>query len=48
MASLSKPKPPGTGFGEYGEGYIRFALVEEEKRLRLAIERLKVVLAMKD
>ncbi|MBL7084710.1 MAG: LL-diaminopimelate aminotransferase [Candidatus Omnitrophica bacterium] len=39
---------PGTGFGELGEGYVRFALVENEKRLKLAIERLKKVLAMKD
>lgn len=32
---------PGIGFGEYGEGYIRFALVENEKRLRQAIEGIK-------
>ena len=38
---------PGTGFGEYGEGYVRFALVENEKRLKLACERIKKVLAMK-
>ena len=28
---------PGIGFGEYGEGYVRFALVENEQRLRQAI-----------
>ncbi|MFC1631164.1 LL-diaminopimelate aminotransferase [Candidatus Omnitrophota bacterium] len=38
---------PGTGFGEYGEGYVRFALVEDEKRLKLALGRIKKVLAMK-
>lgn len=38
---------PGTGFGEYGEGYVRFALVENEERLKLACERIKKVLAMK-
>lgn len=38
---------PGTGFGEYGEGYIRFALVKDETRLKLACERIKKVLAMK-
>ena len=38
---------PGTGFGEYGEGYVRFALVENEKKLKLACERIKSVLAMK-
>jgi aspartate/methionine/tyrosine aminotransferase len=31
---------PGTGFGEYGEGYIRFALVDNEERLKLAVERI--------
>ena len=39
---------PGTGFGEYGEGYVRFALVEDEKRLKIACERIKKVLSMKD
>ena len=24
---------PGTGFGEYGEGYVRFALVEDEDKI---------------
>lgn len=38
---------PGTGFGEYGEGYVRFALVEPEDRLKMAIERIKKVLEMK-
>jgi aspartate/methionine/tyrosine aminotransferase len=38
---------PGTGFGEYGEGYVRFALVENEDRLKVAVERLKKLLAMK-
>jgi alanine-synthesizing transaminase len=31
---------PGTGFGEYGEGYIRFALVEPEERIKEAVERI--------
>ena len=35
---------PGTGFGEYGEGFIRFALVQEEKRLREAVKRIKPLL----
>ncbi|HDM37624.1 MAG TPA: aminotransferase class I/II-fold pyridoxal phosphate-dependent enzyme [Candidatus Omnitrophica bacterium] len=39
---------PGTGFGEYGEGYIRFALVENEERLKIAIDRIKRVLEMED
>ena len=37
---------PGTGFGEYGEGYVRFALVEDETRLLEAAKRIKKVLEM--
>ena len=39
---------PGSGFGEYGEGYVRFALVEPEPRLREAVTRLERVLQMED
>ena len=35
---------PGTGFGEYGEGFVRFALVESEERLKVALERIKRIL----
>jgi len=28
---------PGVGFGEFGEGYIRFALVENEARIKQAV-----------
>jgi aspartate/methionine/tyrosine aminotransferase len=31
---------PGVGFGQYGEGYVRFALVADEKKLRLAARRI--------
>ncbi|MBI3087587.1 MAG: aminotransferase class I/II-fold pyridoxal phosphate-dependent enzyme [Candidatus Omnitrophica bacterium] len=37
---------PGSGFGEYGEGYVRFALVEPEARLKDAVTRIEKVLAM--
>ncbi|MBI3322328.1 MAG: aminotransferase class I/II-fold pyridoxal phosphate-dependent enzyme [Candidatus Omnitrophica bacterium] len=37
---------PGTGFGEYGEGFVRFALVEPEDRLKIAVERIRKVLAL--
>ena len=37
---------PGSGFGEYGEGYMRFALVEPEPRLREAVARIARVLTM--
>ncbi len=35
---------PGTGFGEYGEGYVRFALVQNENRLKAALGRIKKLL----
>ncbi len=34
---------PGVGFGEYGEGYVRFALVENDKRIRQAVNGIKKV-----
>jgi len=37
---------PGTGFGEYGEGYVRFALVENVKRTEEAVKRIKRLLEM--
>jgi LL-diaminopimelate aminotransferase len=36
---------PGNGFGESGEGYIRFALTVDKKRIREAVERIKKRLA---
>ncbi len=39
---------PGTGFGEYGEGYIRIALVDSEARLKEALKRIKKVFDMQD
>jgi len=35
---------PGRAFGENGEGYVRIALVENEKRLRQAVRQLDRVL----
>ena len=32
---------PGRAFGERGEGYVRFALVQEPERLREAVERIR-------
>lgn len=39
---------PGSGFGEYGEGYVRFALVEPESKLREAVKRIERLLQMED
>ena len=35
---------PGRGFGEYGDDYVRFALVENEERTRQAIRGMRRVL----
>jgi alanine-synthesizing transaminase len=32
---------PGIGFGEYGDEYVRFALIENEHRTRQAIRSLR-------
>lgn len=35
---------PGIGFGEYGDDYVRFALVENEHRIKQAVHGIKKVL----
>jgi alanine-synthesizing transaminase len=35
---------PGIGFGEYGDEYVRFALIENEARIRQAIRGIKTML----
>jgi alanine-synthesizing transaminase len=32
---------PGIGFGDYGDGHVRFALIENESRIRQAIRGIK-------
>ncbi len=36
---------PGIGFGEYGDGYVRMAVVENKHRLRQAVRNIKAFLA---
>jgi alanine-synthesizing transaminase len=36
---------PGVGFGEYGEGYVRFSLIENEHRTRQAVRNIKKFLS---
>ena len=36
---------PGVGFGEYGEGFVRMALVENRHRLRQAVRNMRAFLA---
>lgn len=35
---------PGAGFGEYGEGFVRFALTQPVERIKEALERIEEVL----
>ena len=37
---------PGIGFGEYGDGHIRFSLIENEERTRQALRGIKQMFAM--
>ena len=41
LAEASVAVSPGVGFGEYGEGYVRFGLIENEHRTRQAIRNIK-------
>ncbi len=34
---------PGIGFGEQGEGYVRFGLIENQQRIRQALRNLKAL-----
>ncbi|MCL0041091.1 aminotransferase class I/II-fold pyridoxal phosphate-dependent enzyme [Thermodesulfovibrionales bacterium] len=36
---------PGIGFGEGGDGYVRFALVENEHRIKQAVKGIKKILS---
>ena len=38
---------PGVGFGEHGEGFVRFALVENEERIRQAVRGIKQMMERK-
>ncbi len=41
LAEASVAVSPGVGFGEYGEGFVRFGLIENEHRTRQAIRSIK-------
>jgi alanine-synthesizing transaminase len=36
---------PGIGFGDYGDGHVRFALIENEERSRQALRGIKAMFA---
>jgi alanine-synthesizing transaminase len=41
LEKVSVAVSPGVGFGEYGEGYVRIALVENEQRIRQAARNIR-------
>ena len=41
LADAKVAVSPGIGFGEYGDGYVRFALIENEQRTRQAVRGIK-------
>jgi len=34
---------PGVGFGDYGDGFVRFSLIENEQRIRQAVRNIKAM-----
>jgi alanine-synthesizing transaminase len=44
LAQAKVSVSPGIGFGDYGDGYVRFALIENESRIRQAIRGIKSML----
>ncbi|WP_298225291.1 LL-diaminopimelate aminotransferase [Acidocella sp.] len=45
MAKARVAVAPGIGFGEYGDGHVRIAVVENAQRLRQAVRNIKQFLA---
>jgi len=41
LAEAKVAVSPGIGFGEYGDAYVRFALIENEQRTRQAVRGIK-------
>ena len=48
LAKADVAVSPGIGFGEYGDGHVRFALVENEQRTRQALRNIKAALREAD
>ena len=41
LADAKVAVSPGIGFGDYGDGYVRFALIENEQRTRQAVRGIR-------
>jgi alanine-synthesizing transaminase len=48
LAEAEVAVAPGVGFGEYGDGFVRIALVENEHRIRQAVRNIKAFLGAPD
>jgi len=44
LAKAKVSVSPGIGFGDYGDGHVRFALIENENRIRQAVRGIKAML----
>ena len=41
LAQAKVSVSPGVGFGEFGDGHVRFALIENEQRIHQAVRNLR-------
>jgi alanine-synthesizing transaminase len=48
LAKAKVSVSPGIGFGDYGDGHVRFALIENENRIRQAVRGIKAMLRADD
>jgi len=44
LADAKVSMSPGVGFGEFGDGHVRFALIENENRIRQAVRGIREML----
>jgi alanine-synthesizing transaminase len=44
LADAKVSVSPGVGFGEFGDGHVRFALIENENRIRQAVRGIREML----
>ena len=44
LAEAKVAVSPGIGFGEYGDGFVRFGLIENEHRTRQAVRGIRDML----
>lgn len=43
LAKAKVSVSPGIGFGDHGDGHVRFALIENEARIRQAVRGIKAM-----